>query len=78
MCSSVFVYRMVVPGHAGVRNVKWVGKVLLSSQEAPGTWQMGMAYKVHMTVVYLFMLSFYLVHAYVYPMLCLRSVWSSC
>jgi sulfite oxidase len=37
--------RAVVPGYAGVRNVKWVQKVKLSSQEAEGAWQRGMNYK---------------------------------
>ena len=38
--------RAVVPGHVGVRNVKWVSGVVLSAEEAPGPWQRGMAYKV--------------------------------
>lgn len=37
--------RVIVPGHVGVRNVKWVTKIRLSSEEAHGTWQRGMAYK---------------------------------
>lgn len=37
--------RIIVPGHAGVRNVKWVSKVTLSNEEAHGPWQRGMAYK---------------------------------
>jgi sulfite oxidase len=37
--------RAVVPGHVGVRNVKWVQEIRLSKEEAYGTWQRGMAYK---------------------------------
>lgn len=37
--------RVVVPGHVGVRNVKWVNKIILSSEESEGPWQRGMAYK---------------------------------
>jgi sulfite oxidase len=37
--------RAIVPGHAGVRNVKWVNKIRLSKEEAHGPWQRGMAYK---------------------------------
>jgi sulfite oxidase len=37
--------RVVVPGVVGVRNVKWVGHIRLSQEEAEGTWQRGMAYK---------------------------------
>lgn len=37
--------RVVVPGHVGVRNVKWVNKIVLSDEEAQGPWQRGMAYK---------------------------------
>lgn len=37
--------RVVVPGVVGVRNVKWVGHIELSKEEAQGTWQRGMAYK---------------------------------
>ena len=40
-----FPLRAVVPGHVGVRNVKWVDKVIVSPEEAKGTWQRGMAYK---------------------------------
>lgn len=38
--------RVVVPGHVGVRNVKWCNKISLSKEEATGPWQRGMAYKV--------------------------------
>lgn len=37
--------RVVVPGHVGIRNVKWVQKIELSDREAVGAWQSGMAYK---------------------------------
>mmetsp|Transcript_27669 Transcript_27669/g.94435 ORF Transcript_27669/g.94435 Transcript_27669/m.94435 type:complete len:490 (-) Transcript_27669:114-1583(-) len=37
--------RLVVPGHVGVRNVKWVGKVVCAAEEADGPWQRGLAYK---------------------------------
>jgi len=37
--------RLVVPGHVGVRNVKWVSKIVTSTEEAEGTWQRGIAYK---------------------------------
>ncbi len=40
-----FPVRAIVPGHVGVRNVKWVNKITLSPEEAKGTWQRGMAYK---------------------------------
>ena len=38
--------RVIVPGHVGVRNVKWVKTIKISNEEAHGTWQRGMAYKV--------------------------------
>ena len=37
--------RVIVPGHVGVRNVKWVKDIVLSGEEAKGPWQRGMAYK---------------------------------
>jgi len=37
--------RMVVPGHVGVRNVKWLSKIVASHEEARGPWQRGLAYK---------------------------------
>ena len=40
-----FPLRAIVPGHVGVRNVKWVKNVVISNEEAKGTWQRGMAYK---------------------------------
>ena len=33
--------RAIVPGHVGVRNVKWVNKIVLSDQESEGPWQRG-------------------------------------
>lgn len=38
--------RVIVPGHVGVRNVKWLKSIKISNEEAIGTWQRGMAYKV--------------------------------
>jgi hypothetical protein len=38
--------RAVVPGHVGVRSVKWVTAVIASAEEAKGPWQSGMAYKM--------------------------------
>ena len=40
-----YCLRVVVPGHVGVRNVKWLTGITLSSEEAQGPWQRGMAYK---------------------------------
>jgi len=40
-----FPVRVIVPGVVGVRNVKWLGKIETSKEEAEGTWQRGMAYK---------------------------------
>lgn len=40
-----FPLRVIVPGHVGVRNVKWVDRITLSAEEAPGPWQRGIAYK---------------------------------
>ena len=37
--------RVIVPGHVGVRNVKWIKKILMDKEEAKGPWQRGMAYK---------------------------------
>jgi len=37
--------RMIVPGHVGVRNVKWVQHIKVSKEEAEGQWQRGTAYK---------------------------------
>ena len=37
--------RLVVPGHVGVRNVKWLTHIVASTEEAYGPWQRGIAYK---------------------------------
>ena len=37
--------RIIVPGHVGVRNVKWLSKIVLSNEESQGPWQRGMSYK---------------------------------
>ena len=37
--------RAVVPGHVGVRNVKWLKSVTAAADEADGVWQRGIAYK---------------------------------
>jgi len=31
--------RMVIPGHVGARNVKWLGKIVASSEESSSHWQ---------------------------------------
>jgi sulfite oxidase len=38
--------RAIVPGFVGVRNVKWLNKIILSDQEADGPWQKSISYKV--------------------------------
>jgi len=38
--------RVIVPGYAAVRNVKWVQKIELATEEAEGPWQRGLNYKV--------------------------------
>jgi sulfite oxidase len=37
---------MIVPGYAAVRNVKWLNKIELSQEEAEGSWQRGLNYKI--------------------------------
>ena len=37
--------RVIVPGHVGVRNVKWVKSITISDEESDGVWQRGIAYK---------------------------------
>lgn len=37
--------RVVVPGHVGIRNIKWVESISCSKEEAEGPWQRGLAYK---------------------------------
>lgn len=34
-----------MPGHVGVRNVKWLSAIVTSEEEAQGPWQRGIAYK---------------------------------
>jgi hypothetical protein len=34
----VYPVRVVVPGHVGVRSVKWLKRIVLSAQEAPSHW----------------------------------------
>eukprot|EP00596_Hydrurales_sp_CCMP1899_P000671 CAMPEP_0119043770 /NCGR_PEP_ID=MMETSP1177-20130426/25875_1 /TAXON_ID=2985 /ORGANISM="Ochromonas sp, Strain CCMP1899" /LENGTH=520 /DNA_ID=CAMNT_0007012659 /DNA_START=289 /DNA_END=1851 /DNA_ORIENTATION=+ len=43
--SHGYPIRVVVPGHAGVRNVKWLTGITLSAEESQGPWQRGMSYK---------------------------------
>jgi sulfite oxidase len=38
--------RMIVPGYAAVRNVKWVSKIQLHKEESEGAWQRGLNYKI--------------------------------
>jgi sulfite oxidase len=40
-----FPLRVVVPGYAAVRNVKWLERIELSTKEAEGVWQRGLNYK---------------------------------
>ena len=40
-----FPLRVIVPGYAAVRNVKWLQKIELSKEEAEGPWQRGLNYK---------------------------------
>merc|ERR1712137_773811 len=37
--------RIIVPGYAAVRNVKWAQKIKISAEEAHGAWQRGLNYK---------------------------------
>ena len=37
--------RLIVPGHVGIRNIKWVKNIKASTEEAEGTWQRGISYK---------------------------------
>ena len=36
----------MVPGHVGVRNTKWLTEIEAATEDAPGVWQRGIAYKV--------------------------------
>lgn len=40
-----FPLRIIVPGYAAVRNVKWVHGIELAETEAEGAWQRGLNYK---------------------------------
>ena len=40
-----FPLRVIVPGYAAVRNVKWMSKIEISKSEAEGAWQEGLNYK---------------------------------
>jgi sulfite oxidase len=41
-----FPLRVIVPGYAAVRNVKWLSRIILAKEEAEGPWQRGLNYKV--------------------------------
>ena len=41
-----FPLRAIVPGHVGVRNVKWVQTIRLREDEGEGMWQRGLSYKM--------------------------------
>lgn len=36
-----FPVRVIVPGVVGARNVKWLGKIIVSKEESPAQWQQG-------------------------------------
>ena len=40
-----FPLRVIVPGHVGIRNIKWLKNITLSDKEADGPWQKEIAYK---------------------------------
>jgi sulfite oxidase len=40
-----FPLRIIVPGYAAVRNVKWVERIQVAATEAEGVWQRGLNYK---------------------------------
>lgn len=40
-----FPLRVIVPGYSAVRNVKWVKKIEIATEEAEGAWQRGLNYK---------------------------------
>lgn len=47
MCTQFLVFdQVIVPGYAGIRNVKWVSKIELANEEAEGPWQRGLNYKI--------------------------------
>ena len=41
-----FSLRVLVPGYAAVRNVKWLSKIEISKSEAEDAWQEGLNYKI--------------------------------
>jgi sulfite oxidase len=41
-----FPLRVIVPGYAAVRNVKWLQRIQVSRHEASGPWQQGLNYKI--------------------------------
>mgnify|MGYP003949222985 CR=1 FL=1 len=41
-----FPLRVIVPGHVGIRNIKWLKSIKLSDKEADGVWQSGLSYKI--------------------------------
>ena len=41
-----FPLRLVVPGYAAVRSLKWLKKITISKEEAEGPWQRGLNYKI--------------------------------
>lgn len=38
--------RVIVPGYLGIRNVKWINRIELATEEAEGPWQRGLNYKI--------------------------------
>ena len=41
-----FPLRAIVPGYSAVRNVKWISRIELATDEAEGPWQRGLNYKI--------------------------------
>ena len=41
-----FPIRLIVPGYAGIRNVKWVKSIKITDEEVQSPWQTGIAYKM--------------------------------
>jgi sulfite oxidase len=41
-----FPLRVIVPGYAAVRSVKWLSRIAVQKDEATGPWQRGLNYKV--------------------------------
>ncbi len=37
--------RLIVPGHVGIRNIKWLKNITISDEEVDGIWQRGISYK---------------------------------